>query len=305
MQTVDNQKMILIVDDTVESLSMLNEALSAENYTVLVAMDGEQALTIAERMKPDLILLDAVMPKMDGFATCEALKKNVELQDVPVIFMTGLSDSEDIVRGLKTGGVDYLTKPLVLEEVLARVEVHLANARKTQSIRDALNEIGQLAFSCNLKGEILWCTSDTSELLGKWDTNVVQLAALLEQQGVLTWLARQPEKRSQTLVSVAGHNMNVRILAQPNPGEFLLSFVAEDDLYLCDRLRREFSLTERESEVLLWLSRGKSNQDIAQILTMSPRTVNKHLEPIFRKLAVENRTSAAAISLGFLSGISL
>ena len=107
MTGADSKGVILIADDTAESLTMLNEALTSEGYTVLVAMDGQQAVTIAGRMAPDLVLMDAIMPNMDGFEACQALKSDAELQDIPVIFMTGLTDSEDIVRGLKSGGVDY------------------------------------------------------------------------------------------------------------------------------------------------------------------------------------------------------
>ena len=103
---------VLVVDDSADSLELLNEALVNEGYTIFVAMDGQQAITIADRMGPDVIIMDAVMPNMDGFEACRQLKKNRDLKDVPVIFMTGLSDSEDVVRGLKAGGVDYINKPV-------------------------------------------------------------------------------------------------------------------------------------------------------------------------------------------------
>ncbi|MCD8520666.1 MAG: response regulator transcription factor [Saccharospirillaceae bacterium] len=296
----ESKGLVLIADDTAESLTMLNEALSSAGYTVLVAMDGIQALNIAERMVPDLILLDAIMPNMDGFDACRALKENAELQDIPVIFMTGLSDSEHVVRGLECGGVDYLTKPVRLNELLARAQVHINNARKTQSARGALNELGQPAFSCSLHGEILWCTQRALEVLAALNCNSELLARALQQQAG-AWLSRAPQKHSQFKLVLSGQTLTLRLLGQPYPGEFLLRLMDEDDALRCQDLRQQFALTERESEVLLWLARGKSNQDIGQILTMSPRTVNKHLEQIFRKLGVENRTSAAAVSLGVLA----
>lgn len=124
-----NSGTILIVDDTPESLAFMNEALAGAGYTVLVAMDGEQALNIARLMTPDLILMDGVMPRMDGFETCRALKASPDSEDVPVIFLTGLSDSSDVLKGLEAGGVDYLTKPVNLDEMLARVQVHLSTAK--------------------------------------------------------------------------------------------------------------------------------------------------------------------------------
>ena len=304
MNRETNKGVVLIADDTAESLSMLNEALTQSGYTVLVAMDGVQALSIAGRMTPDLILLDAIMPNMDGFEACTQLKADVDLQDIPVIFMTGLSDSQDVVRGLESGGVDYLTKPVKIDELLARVQVHMTNARKTQSARGALNELGQPAFSCSLHGELYWCTNRALELLENLGTDCTGLETVLAREAS-SWLSRGPQKHSQMRIDIGSKTLSLRLLGQPYPGEYLLRLVDEDDLALCQDLRGHFQLTEREAEVLLWLARGKSNQEIGQILTMSPRTVNKHLEQVFRKLEVENRTSAAAVSLGYLSGIKL
>lgn len=304
MIRAENKGVVLIADDTAESLSMLNDALTGAGYTVLVAMDGVQALAIAGRMTPDLILLDAVMPNMDGFEACRIIKDNADLQDIPVIFMTGLSDSRDVVRGLESGGVDYLTKPVRINELLARVQVHMSNARKTQSARGALNELGQPAFSCSLHGELNWCTNRAQELLVTLGSNCAALQQALAGQ-ISDWLGRMPQKHSQTRLTLGGRTLGLRFLGQPYPGEYLLRLVDEDDMVLCHDLRSQFLLTEREAEVLLWLARGKSNQEIGRILSMSHRTVNKHLEQVFRKLEVENRTSAAAVSLGFLSGIKL
>jgi PleD family two-component response regulator len=103
---------VLIVDDSPETLSMLNDTLDAAGITVLVALEGQQALTIAASISPDIILMDAIMPNMDGFETCRRLKENPDLAHIPVIFMTGLTDSESVVRGLEAGGVDYINKPV-------------------------------------------------------------------------------------------------------------------------------------------------------------------------------------------------
>ena len=115
--------------------------------TVLVAREGEHALSIIERVLPDVILMDAVMPGTDGFETCRRLKQNKALAHVPVIFMTGLSDTEHIIEGLEAGGVDYVTKPLVPGELLARIRVHLANARIAQSARTALDAFGRFLLA--------------------------------------------------------------------------------------------------------------------------------------------------------------
>ncbi len=119
------QSVILIVDDTPTNLEMLLDFLEDSGFKVVVAEDGESAIEMAEYAPPDLILLDILMPEMDGFETCRRLKTNTATQDIPVIFMTALSDNLDKVKGLNLGAVDYITKPLEHEEVLARVNIHL------------------------------------------------------------------------------------------------------------------------------------------------------------------------------------
>lgn len=157
-QRPNTPDVVLVVDDSPDALSMINDALEAEGMDVLVALEGKQALTIARRIRPDIILLDAVMPVLDGFDTCTALKADPNLATIPVIFMTGLSDTNDVVRGLECGGVDYLTKPVQPGELLARMRVHLNNARLTSSAQTALDSTGQTLFTVNADGAIQWAT---------------------------------------------------------------------------------------------------------------------------------------------------
>src|SRR5688572_19408741 len=117
----DRRDTVLVVDDTPESLGFLTDTLDGAGYTVLIATDGESALRLVDQITPDLVLLDAVMPGLDGFETCRRLKKKPSLAHLPVIFMTGLSETEHVVKGLAAGGVDYVAKPIVVEELLARM----------------------------------------------------------------------------------------------------------------------------------------------------------------------------------------
>ncbi|MBE9040113.1 response regulator [Oscillatoriales cyanobacterium LEGE 11467] len=121
----EKDNVILVVDDTPTNLEVLSSALTDENYQVAVAIDGESAIEQIKYKPPDLILMDVMMPGIDGFETCTRLKSDRETQDIPIIFMTALSDPIDKVKGLKLGAVDYITKPFQKEEVLARVRVHL------------------------------------------------------------------------------------------------------------------------------------------------------------------------------------
>src|ERR1700751_4474056 len=156
---------VLVVDDSPETLRLLTDALDGAGMTVMVALDGAAAMGIVHQITPDLILLDAVMPGMDGFETCRRLKREAGLNNVPVIFMTGLAETEHIVHGLEAGGVDYVTKPIVVEEMLARIRVHLANARMTQSARAALDVSGRYLLAVNSSGALLWATPQAQRLL--------------------------------------------------------------------------------------------------------------------------------------------
>ncbi|UPW17790.1 response regulator [Agarivorans sp. TSD2052] len=302
MSTTDSKGIILVVDDAAESLGMLNTALIEQGYTVLVAMDGQQALNITQRINPDLILMDALMPNMDGFEACQLLKKNSDSSDIPVIFMTGLSDSESVIKGLESGGVDYIHKPIKLDELFARITVHLHNARLTRSAHGALDEMGQATFTFSSKGQVIWTSSKAKLILSSVDFEASETADIVCQQ-LRQWLTHAPEKHSLLSVKKISKPLQVRYLGQSSPGEHLLRLVDNDEQSIRDSLRQRFNLTERESEVVFWLAQGKTNREIAQILTMSPRTVNKHLEPVFQKLAVENRTSATAVCLAYLNDI--
>jgi len=134
---------ILIVDDTPANLGVLVETLGAAGYQLMVAEDGEEALAQTAQTQPDLILLDVMMPGLDGFETCRRLEARAETRDVPVLFMTALSETSDKVKAFAAGGVDYITKPIEHEEALARVRTHLrfaassANSNPSSSSRSA------------------------------------------------------------------------------------------------------------------------------------------------------------------------
>jgi len=297
------RNIVLVVDDSPGTLGVLTDAIEEAGMSVLVAREGDDALAIVEKVTPDVVLMDAVMPGTDGFETCRRLKQNKALAHVPVIFMTGLTDSEHIIEGLEAGGVDYVTKPIVPGELLARIRVHLANARMAHSARAALDVFGRFLLAASRDGRILWCTPQAGRLLGAafkdFDTEGYVLA-----RDVRDWLAQsaataKPAVAPAIALAPDASAMALRLVyvGQVGPDEYLLRLVegeAEDDQSV---LRHKLAVTEREAEVLLWIARGKSNRDIAEILDLSPRTVNKHLEQIYAKLGVENRASAAALAV--------
>jgi DNA-binding response OmpR family regulator/DNA-binding CsgD family transcriptional regulator len=277
---------ILVVDDTPETLGLLTDALEHAGLTVLVATGGAAALALLKHVTPDLILLDAVMPEMDGFATCKAMKADMALAHIPVIFMTGLSDTAHVVQGLQVGGVDYVTKPVVLDEMLARIRVHLTNARAALRTRAALDAAGGFLLAANEASALLWCTPQAE----------ARLAAAIADFSVLDFripdglMMRSGERLLEfTPIGSIGAGEKLYRLSESGGGQ-------EENF-----LREAFGLSAREAEVLLWIARGKPNKDVSDILGISPRTVNKHLEQVFTKLGVENRASAAAMAVGALA----
>src|SRR5688572_24101719 len=120
-----NPDIVLVVDDDPDSRALLHAALTSAGLKTLLAADGTRALALLGDLSPDLILLDAVMPDPDGFETCRRIKAQPSLAHIPVIFMTGLTETEHVVAGLSAGGVDYVTKPIILDELIARIHVHL------------------------------------------------------------------------------------------------------------------------------------------------------------------------------------
>lgn len=132
---------VLVVDDSSANITMLTDYLEDSGFQILVANDGERALQTALKAQPDLILLDVVMPGIDGFETCRQLKSHTSLREIPVIFMTALSSTEDKIRGFQVGAVDYVTKPFRQEEILARVTTHLQIRDLTRSLQGTNEEL--------------------------------------------------------------------------------------------------------------------------------------------------------------------
>src|SRR5216684_547924 len=258
----------LVIDDSPETLRLLTDALDGAGMTVMVAMDGAAAMRIVDQITPDIVLLDAVMPGMDGF---------------------------------ETGGVDYVTKPIVIEEMLARIRVHLANARLTQSARAALDVSGRYLLAVSRQGKIMWATPQAQKLLSDKLAAAGADDELALPQPMLEWLEQaQKGKAGSKTTAMASfpddEQLRLQYMGKLGPNEFLLRLAKDTSTHLPAEFSSELGLTTREGEVLSWLSKGKTNRDIAQILGLSPRTVDKHLEQIYAKLGVENRTAAAAIA---------
>jgi DNA-binding response OmpR family regulator len=294
---------VLLVDDSPDSLSFLTDALEQSGYSVLIATSGSSALSIVDRITPDLVLLDAVMPVMDGFETCQRLKAMGAVAQVPVIFMTGLTETEHIVRALEAGGVDYLSKPINIDELRARIRVHLANARSAQSARVALDAAGRHLLAVRGNGKILWSTPQATRLVNAATGSDEGLDLVSAQ--VFQWLEERRLSGSGrdagiTIETGGDATLSLTFLGSIGSDEHLFRLTSQTQASDGERLKQHFLLTGRESEVLVWIAKGKSNRDIGEILGLSARTVNKHLEQIYVKLGVENRASAAVKAANIL-----
>ena len=167
-----SSKTVLIVDDKTNNLQLLSTYLKKADYKILIAQDGTKALKIAQRLQPDLILLDIMMPGISGFEVCRQLKAEPITKDIPVIFMTALAETKDKVQGFKLGAVDYITKPVEEQEVLARVETHLTirelhqNAIQQAAQRQLLFDLSdRIRQSLDLKSTLKTATREIRTLL--------------------------------------------------------------------------------------------------------------------------------------------
>jgi DNA-binding NarL/FixJ family response regulator len=293
---------VVVVDDSVDSLNFLTDALEDAGLTVLVALTGESAISLIDRVGPDIVLMDALMPGIDGFETCRRLKGNPANTDLPVIFMTGLSQTEHIIHGFQSGGIDYVTKPVIPDELIPRITRHLATAQSVRSARAALDMTGRFLIAVDSLGRTVWCTPQATRLLGEVlgydDTSAFAIPPEL-----FDCLSPSNERDANARMRIGDRYLQITYVGKVSDSEILLRLAVADENAEKVALRHAFPLTEREADVLLWIAAGKSNRDIADILGLSHRTVNKYLDQIYLKISVENRASAAAKAVRVLSVI--
>ncbi len=324
---------VLIVDDVLANLALLSRQLRDANYRVLGAESGMRAIEQVRRLKPDIILLDVVMPGLDGFETCRLLKGNPETREVPIIFLTALSETVDKVKGFELGGVDYMTKPVQSAEVLARLKTHLTIvelqrelsqhnqtleqqvAERTQALGDANQElvntnqilkaeVARRKRSEEEKDKLLATIRQQSDQLSHLTTLLLD-AQQAQRHGLAEGLREQVEKNLAFVTS--NLDLIYRHFANQNQTDstFLHNLkkaqelLAQTQSYLesveWDRQTAEeiqlresplLKLTAREREVLQLIIQGKSSPDIAQLLTITPKTVYTYRARVLKKLGM-------------------
>ncbi|MBL9208339.1 MAG: response regulator [Opitutaceae bacterium] len=282
---------ILVIDDVPSHLGLVLDALTETGHRVLVAESGLGALTQMRHAKPDLILLDVIMPGLDGFATCAQIKQQQAWRDIPILFMTSLDDPEQKVRAFSSGAVDYIVKPIYVPEVIARVKSHLELRRLQLALEEELamrlEAENQLAHS--LDRPIVIVSSDRQIQFATHQARILLHRYFPAWEGQHLPECRGPLGTKR--LSAPGVEPEVYLLQEqaPSPGPQALM---------------ELGLTARESEVLFWIAQGKSNPDVALILGTSPRTIHKHVENIFRKLGCETRAAAALLAFDRLRPVA-
>ena len=297
---VSSSTVVMVVDDAPKTLGLVCQSLEADGYTVVIARDGESALERLQLVTPDVILLDALMPGLSGFETCRRIKQDPALLHIPVIFMTGLSDTVHIVEAFEAGGVDYVVKPVRAAEVLVRLSTHLRNARAVRLAREAVDVGGHGVLMIDAQGRIGWRSPQAAAWLQEFfPDNAGQLPLAWERWLIDAGAGAGSADHLQT--SATDRTLRVRHLGPVGLGERMLLLQLHrkrsnpTDAAASHRVT-EAQLTPRETEVLSWVAKGKTNRDVADILGMSPRTVNKHLEHVFEKLGVETRAAATALA---------
>jgi CheY-like chemotaxis protein/DNA-binding CsgD family transcriptional regulator len=280
---------VLVVDDTPANLSLLLDALTDAGHETLVAESGRSALALLDHTTADLVLLDLVMPGMDGVATCRRIKDRPECRDVPVIFMTAVEEPEQKLRAFSAGALDYITKPVYPPEVLARVAAHLQVRTLQRSLADELalrieaedqlrQSLDQAVVLADAKGHIVFSTRLAEDLLHK----------------------HYPQRIAGTLPAQFNDAVVVRRFAEPGRADLQMLVLEERGAPPGPAALMPLGLTPREAEVLYWIAQGKSNPDTATIIGANVRTVHKHVEHIFQKLGVETRNAAMLAALEVL-----
>ena len=297
---------ILIVDDSPGNLGVLQGVLEEKGFYVLVATSGERALAGLADAPPDLILLDVNMPGLDGYETCQRLKADARWGDVPVLFLTARDDSVDKLRGFEAGGVDYITKPLDPEEVLARVRAHLQiralqralaeknrllefnMARRLEAEAQLRQSLDRAVVLVDTGGEVVFCTRLAQRLLERYFPGHADAATLppLLAGSLQTgrWSVERPEGQLEVR----------RFRPDDGPGTYTV-LVLEEKTTIAGSPEPllHLGLTLSEAEVLYWAAHGKSNQEVAVILDKALNTVKKHTANLIEKLGVETRLMAA------------
>jgi CheY-like chemotaxis protein/DNA-binding CsgD family transcriptional regulator len=308
---------VLVVDDVPANADVVLNHLTAAGFRVLYAGSGARALKQLEYSVPDLILLDIKMPGLDGIETCRLIKQRPEWRNIPVIFITGADELSQKLAAFEAGGVDFVTKPILPEEVEARVRTHL-RLRELQAELEQKNQALIEEIELRLDAEKqLEARLDQAFVIASYEGGVhfsTRQAGILLQaffpstsmttlpEAVVRWLASAERQRPLIIQNSQKGDLQIDHLASSDSTKLALLRLEQRNSCWGPKALQTLGLTPREAEVLYWITEGKTNPEIATILDTTLHTVKKHNNKLFAKLGVETRMAAARLAMSVLAG---
>ncbi len=307
------QPLILIIDDNVNNIRLARKHLNDNGLEVMMARDGLSGLERAKSTQPDLILLDIMMPEIDGFETCQLLKENPLTVNIPIIFMTAVDNVADKVKGFEVGGVDYVTKPVEMNELLARVKAQVQLNQLQRDLQQYNEQLEQRVAdrTAELAAEIAQRIEYQQEKDKLLDV-VLQQSQQLQELTKLISTSRQvqyvalsqniEEQLNQDLESLELLMDQQAVDESPAEARHLLQriqdyvYQAQDSLDEAIEIQQallddpSLRLTAREKEVLQLLVDGKSNSMIGELLGITPSSVQTYRKRIMKKLKITKFT---------------
>ncbi|NOX35747.1 MAG: response regulator transcription factor [Deltaproteobacteria bacterium] len=266
----EDKAVIMIIDDSPESLKLLTNILAGQGFGVRQALNGRMALDAIKQQLPDLIILDIRMPGMDGLEVCRQLKDDANTRTVPVIFISGLRESDDKVKAFEVGALDYITKPFQEAEVLARVKLHLALSKMKQNLEELVQRRTIKLEESNTALKVLLEHRQSER--EKFEENVITHINSL----VMPYLKRL--KKS----SLDHKQTALADVIESNLDEITSQFSGK--LYA-----KAVGLTRREMEVAALIKTGKTNMEIADLLYISEHSISFHRQNLRKKLGLLGR----------------
>ncbi len=323
--STNKRQTVLIVDDDATNLKVVVEYLKAYSYQILIARDGATGIERAKRGKPDLILLDVVMPGIDGFETCRRLAADPETRDIPVIFMSGRTEVEDKIRGFEAGSVDYVIKPVEERELRARVQAHL----KIKLQQEQLAQYAEL-LEASVSHKTMLVAQEKAQRQNL-DKEVERLTELLHDQGkqiqqvTRQWLqdktgADNEQNHGMVTELLQAHiqQAHALLLSDQEPSPAVAA--AERHLAIAQELFTSTTataqtpvaapsvpnepdpfeaLSNREREIVVLMVSGHANKEIAYELGIAPTTVSTHRKRIMERLDIGDLPSLVKLALKF------
>jgi DNA-binding NarL/FixJ family response regulator len=310
--------LLLVVHSAPQLPAALCTALHQAGYDVTVAVDADTALLRAAQADPDLVLLDADLPGIDAFALAGRFKAEPGTAHMPIVFWSDAANADVVLAAFEAGAVDCVHKTMGAPELLVRLAAHVRTARHARQARNALDAYGHATIAVHIRQpthptphaphaprtrpRLVWQTP----LARAWLPSYFDSPPDVLPEALLQWLQLSVTGQEQRPLTVVQHQRQLvcTLQSRTDDGDWLVVLREVSDAATVEATMHALRLTARESEVLYWVVKGKTNRDVGDILGSSPATVKKHLERVYEKLGVETRTAAAAVAMQKVRGLN-